>query len=113
MFYNLVANCFGGRGLDRFSNGFGGMMGGGFSWFAIIARGLFSLAFLVLVIVLIIWLVRMAKRSHNQSHFGGYSPTTPAGSQEAAGALKILSERYARGEISEEEFLRMKKNLTE
>jgi putative membrane protein len=113
MFNNLFANCFSGRGLDRFSGGYGGMMGGGFSWIGMIIGGLFSLAFLVLFVLLIVWLVRMAKRSHNPANFSGYNPHAATPGQDAASALRILNERYAHGEISEEEYLKMKKNLTE
>lgn len=108
MFSNLCASVLAGRGgFDRFG-GYGGMMGSGFGWIGLIIHGLFSLAALVLFIILIVWLVRAVKRNRTMPNFHGFTPHN-----EAASALKLLNERYARGEISEEEYLKVKKNLTE
>jgi putative membrane protein len=80
----------------------GGMMGGwsypagiGRGWGFMFAGMLIPLAFIVLLIV------------------GAYYLLTPRG--ETAGseaALRILDERYARGEITKDQYLEMKQHLT-
>ena len=76
-------------------NGFGQHMTGWSSWFAGPLMMLVGLAILVAFIMLI---VRLAKDKGEK-----------AKSQE--NALQILRERFARGEISEVEYARMKRNL--
>lgn len=76
-----------------------GMMGGwGMGWFGMI----FMLVFWVLVIVglvfLIKWLIQTTSSGKTVGHTGSK-------------AIDILKERYARGEISKEEFETMKKDL--
>ena len=67
-----------------FSMGFGG----GFMWL-----------FWILLIVAIVWAARAAIGIGNSKTNHGKSP------------LEILKERYARGEVNQEEFERMKTNL--
>lgn len=122
-------------GLRRFNRmpGFGnGGTGAVGSWMALIVRGFICLAALALIVALVVWLVRRARFHHiggqagsQPVHTGYWHPdstaTRPqAPDSQAAGfkatnaqALAILAERYARGEIGEEEYVRMKKNLTE
>jgi len=61
----------------------------------------FGLIFLVVVIVLIVWLARGGRWSGGQA---------PIGERRSPG-LAILEERYARGEIDREEFLKKKQDL--
>jgi putative membrane protein len=80
----------------------GGMMGGG--WMALGAwiSLLLGLGLLALVIIGIVagirWLIRDA--------------TPPALGRDPDRALELLRERYARGEISREEFQRMRQDLS-
>lgn len=60
--------------------------------------GLTTLVFWALIIAGIVWLVRLVTA-------GG------AGAAERSRARAILEERFARGEISEEEFRRMREEL--
>lgn len=120
MFSSFGATCFGSRfgsgnfGGDRFYSG--GMMGLG--WAGLIVRGLISLLILALVITLIVMLIRNSNRNRNTLGSTQY-PVTPSGSTaigktgDDANALRLLNERYARGEIGEEEYKVIKKNLTE
>ena len=77
---------------DFFCNGYG--FAGGF-WF----MWIFWLVALGLVVGLVVWLISRANR-----------PTITQSSSGAA-ALEILKKRYARGEITKEEFEQMKQDL--
>jgi putative membrane protein len=62
--------------------------------------GLFMVVFWILVILLIVVLVRALSNR-------GSEPTARSGDQ----ALNLLKERYARGEIDREQYLKMKADL--
>jgi len=72
---------------------------GGFGWIGMI----FSFVFFALIIVVAIFVLKklLSGNRYNSSYVKRSSNR----------ALEILKERYAKGEIEEEEFLRMKKNL--
>lgn len=72
-----------------FYNGFDGMMG----WFG---GGLAMLVFWALLVLFIIWLVRESE--HGNSH-------------SRSDALRILNERYAKGEITKKEFEEKKEDI--
>ena len=75
-----------------------GMMGGwGMGWFGMI----FMLLFWVLVIVGLIFLIRWLVQN-----------TRKGAENEGSRALDILKERYARGDISREEFEQIRKDLS-
>lgn len=78
---------------DGYGWGTGSMMG----W---IGGGSMMIIFWVLFIALIVWIVREVGSRH--------SCTTHSGSS----ALNILKERYARGEITKEEFESKKKDVS-
>ena len=69
--------------------GYGSMMG----WFG---GGFMMIVFWALFIALIVWIVREVSGRHSHS---------------SSQALNILKERYAKGEISKEEFESKKKDL--
>ena len=72
-------------------NGMGGF-GMGFGWL-----------FWIVILVLVIWaVIRLVNASQNRD-------VPPVSREESP--LDILKKRYARGEISQEEFERMKKDL--
>jgi putative membrane protein len=84
-----------------------------FMWVSAVTR----LAVLVLLIVGIVMLVRyMSHRYPAGGHFhthGTLPPgTLPPGAPASSTALQILEERFARGEIDEDEFKRRKAALT-
>jgi putative membrane protein len=69
---------------------------GGYQMMSPLGGGLFMILGLVLIIMLAVWLLRR-------------SPSSGAGGETA---LDILKKRYAKGEISREEFERMKQDLS-
>jgi len=71
---------------------------GGWGMMNWIGGGFMMIAFWALLIILIVWIVREMKG--NSSH------------KSSSDALDILKERYAKGEISKEEFEAKKKNLS-
>lgn len=76
--------------MDDFGHGF---FGGGFMWI-----------FWILLIVILVWVVKMVADSSS----GGRSDS---GSTKQESPLEILNQRYARGEIDEEEYHRRKAEL--
>lgn len=66
------------------------------------------LAVLVLIIVGIIFLVRGLTR---HDYYQPGPPQGPPPGPSSRGALQVLEERYARGEIQREEFLQRKQDL--
>ena len=98
--------------FDRFRNqDYGWMMG----------RGLLMLLGLVLVIaivtVLIVILVRLSKKTSGDpantriQQYPVQPPSGPGETAENRQALAILNERYARGEIDDDDYQRRRQNL--
>ena len=78
-------------------NMMGGFFGGGLCWIGMIFGFIFFVAIVIGVILLIVWLVRRP----------GYSVTEKTSTH----SLEILKERYAKGELSKEQYENMKKEL--
>ena len=72
--------------------------GMGFGWFGF----LFMAIFWIVIIAAAIWLLSSLFPKSNQTAVTGNSPDT---------AVDILKKRYARGEISKEEFAAMRHDL--
>lgn len=81
-----------------------GMGAGGVIWIVII------LAVLALIVVGIVLLVRGLSGRHDYGQAGYPQEPPPAGARPKT-ALQILEERYARGDIDQEEFLRRRQDL--
>lgn len=81
----------------------GGMMGSGGFGIGLIGA-VFMIVFWILVIVGIVLLIKWLV---DQSARGSHPPMQPPSSQ----AMDTLKHRYARGEITKEEFDQMKKDL--
>ncbi|MDH4179550.1 MAG: SHOCT domain-containing protein [Armatimonadota bacterium] len=75
--------------------------GPGMGWGVMICGGAIGLLFLIALVVLVIWLITRTSTG---------KPSTERPSQTP---LEILKERYARGEITEEEYLEMRDRLRE
>ena len=67
--------------------------------------GFFMIIVWVAVIFFVVWLVRELSRSNRSGH-GGNSRTDGG-----KAALDILKERYAKGELTKEQFETMKKEI--
>ncbi len=86
---------------EGFGYGHMGLLGGVFMFFI-------ALAVIGLLIYLVVLLSRNAKmHSGVSSHYVEKAPNT----QNLNNALSILSERYARGEVNDEEYARKKEAL--
>lgn len=79
----------------------------GFGLGAMLFGGLMMLGFWVLVIVGVIWLVVMLTRGGSFSA----SQTNTASSLTGPTSLDILKARYAKGEITKEQYEEMKRDL--
>lgn len=79
--------------------GYGLMHSGGY-WLGMGLHGLFWIAVLAVIAVLVIW----AARSAGRSYAGGAAIGTPS-------PREILDARYARGEIEQDDYLARRKAL--
>jgi putative membrane protein len=88
-------------------------MSGSFGWGGMLIGGLIFLGVIVLAVLLIAALVRHGRSNHKHGHqVPPVNPNEPgAQSVSAAAALAILNERYAKGEIEQEEYLSRKTDL--
>ncbi len=75
----------------------------GFGWFGMILGLLIGVAILVGIILLIVWLARRM----NGPHIGSFAGRTPM----QFSAKEILQQRYARGEITLEQYREMLSEL--
>ncbi len=84
-----------------FNGGFGG-----FNWVGMIVGGIFSLIIFVLLILVIIWIIRrMSGRSMGGYHY------MQGGGMGGPSAKDILQMRYAKGEITQEQYQQMLTDL--
>ena len=81
--------------------GSGHMWGGGVGWFGSLVGLFFLLSFLVLLVMVVIWLVRRSSRATSSA--GAYGGSTAA--------LDIAQNRLASGEITVEEYHRIRDEL--
>ena len=66
----------------------------------------FSVGVVVLIVLAIVWLVRSVSS-------GGTGPSSPTATQGSGSAREVLDLRYARGELSREEYLQARHDLEE
>ena len=83
-----------------------GWMGGWWPWGMVLGVGLAAA-----VVVLAIWFILRALEGTPRSVPYAYPPYMPPPPPGGRTALEILDDRYARGEISRQEYLRMRADL--
>src|SRR5512146_2040538 len=88
------------KAVRRCGNGYGGWMHGGWAWWGM---GLGFLFWIVLAAALVL-IIRAAVSPRADQGAGGAAPETP---------LDVLQKRYARGDISREEYEQKRRDLTD
>jgi len=81
--------------------------GPGIGWGEVICFGAVGLVLLAGLIALVIWLLTSTSSRGRTSTGEGTAPPRPKT------PMEILKERYARGEITQEEYLEMREHLRE
>jgi putative membrane protein len=79
-------------------NMMGGFYGGGLGWIGMVFGFIFFILAVIGIIFLIVWLVK-------RSNYPG------AENRAESKSLEVLKERYAKGEITKDQFDNMKKDL--
>lgn len=69
------------------------------------------LLFFIIVITAIFWVVTMMSRERRHHHLHGAMTTSGSMTAKPSEALRILDERFARGEIDAEEFTKRRELL--
>lgn len=88
-------------GYGGYGSGYGGMMGGyGFGWIGMVVELVFFLAILAGVVLVVMWAIR--------SFGGGGGAAGPAVDDRA---MQIAKERFAKGEITKDEYQEIIKHL--
>ncbi|MDO7976198.1 SHOCT domain-containing protein [Oceanotoga sp. DSM 15011] len=64
---------------------------------------------LIVIIIAIVWII-FRNENNNRNYYENRYRNIPNDNIDD-NSLKILNERYAKGEISEDEYLRMKENI--
>ncbi len=96
---------------------YGNGYGDGGSIIGMLAMGFFALLFLAGLLVLLWWAVATTRHGSRHDHMGpgmmgGHGMMGGPGMMDDDGkALSILKKRYAKGEITKEEFDQMKKDV--
>ena len=87
------------------------MMGGGFGWLGMVFGSLMMLLFWGGLIVLGVLAFRALSHGGHMSAGGSSNPSSGTVSGSGNRALDILRERYARGEITKDEYETMRRDL--
>jgi putative membrane protein len=67
-------------------------------------RDFFALLCVLIAVCIIVWVVSALLRPGGHAHHHEHSPGASAASRQSSDALRILDERFARGDIDAEEY---------
>ena len=81
-----------------YPNMMGSFYGGGLGWVGMVFGFIFFILVVIGIIFLIVWLVKKSNNPGVENRIGSK-------------ALEVLKERYAKGEITKDQFDNMKKDL--
>lgn len=95
---------FGGGMMGGYGYGYGPGIGGGFGWMGIIGMAVNVLIWIG-IIVLVVYLIRRLTGGQFHAH------NVASAGNSSSSALNILNERFARGEITADEYKQMKQEL--
>ena len=91
----------------QFGHRFPEWQGGHDLWGPSIFNGVLMLVVLAVIVVVVVWLVTTTRRSHEAAHSALTGPSAPPADR----ALEEARMRYARGDITREEFQRLSEDL--
>lgn len=106
MFY-LLNNPMGAMAAQGLMRGGPGGHGGGF-----LLGGLMSVLWTVLIVLAVLWVTRNWDKVKDYTRRTASSLTPSSGSAASQGPLEILQSRYAKGEITREEYETIRRDLT-
>jgi putative membrane protein len=86
------------------------MWGGGSGWGGA-GEAIMVVVMLAVLALIVVGIILMVKGLTRHDHVQPGSPQAPPLGPSSRGALQVLEERYARGEIQREEFLQRKQDL--
>ena len=67
-------------------------------------RGFFALLLLLIAVCVVVWIVSSLMRQNGHTHRHELSPGASPPSKQSSDALRILDERFARGDIDADEY---------
>jgi putative membrane protein len=74
-------------------------------------RGFFALLLLLIAVCVVVWIVSTLMRQGGHVHRPEVSPSASTPSKPSSNALRILDERFARGDIDADEYTKRRELL--
>jgi putative membrane protein len=74
-------------------------------------RGFFALLLILIAVCILVWIVTTLMRPGGHVHPHGPSPGANPSSKQSSDALRILDERFARGDIDADEYIKRRELL--
>ena len=74
-------------------------------------RGFFALLLLLIAVCVVVWVVSALMRQRGHVHGYEVSPNASTPSKQSSDALRILDERFARGDIDTDEYTKRRELL--
>jgi putative membrane protein len=74
-------------------------------------RGFFALLLILIGVCIVVWVVTTLMRPGGHVHHHEHSPSANPSSKQSSDALRILDERFARGDIDADEYTKRRELL--